>query len=74
MRYLVKTRVKSGKDRALVRAINQGTLGRGSIAGDEYLDNMGEARVNNSGIASWVETCFCDPPLAEERPYLGRIF
>jgi hypothetical protein len=49
-------------------------LGRGSIAGDEYLDNMGEARVNNSGIASWVETCFCDPPLAEERPYWEEYF
>jgi hypothetical protein len=74
MRYLLKARVKSGKDRALVRAVDQGTLGRGSIAGDEYLDNMGEARVNNSGIASWVETCFCDPPLAEERPYWEEYF
>jgi hypothetical protein len=74
MRYLVKARVKSGKDGALVRAVDQGTLGRGSIAGDEYLDNMREARVNNSGIASWVETCFCDPPLAEERPYWEAYF
>jgi hypothetical protein len=74
MRYLVKARVKSGKDRALVGAVDQGTLGRGSIAGDEYLGNMREARVNNSGIASWVETCFCDPPLAEERPYWEEYF
>jgi hypothetical protein len=74
MRYLVKARVKSGKDRALVRAVDQGTLGRGSIAGDEYLHNMREARMNNSGIASWVETCFCNPPLAEERPYWEEYF
>ena len=74
MRYLVKARVKSGKDRALVHAVDQGTLGRGSIAGDEYLHNMREAWVNNSGIASWVETCFCDQPLAEERPYWEAYF
>jgi hypothetical protein len=74
MRYLVKARVKSGKDRALVRAVDQGTLGRGSIAGDEYLDNMREARVDESGVTTWVETCFCDPPLAEERPYWEEYF
>jgi hypothetical protein len=68
VRYLVKAKLKSGKKRPLNRAINHGSLGRGSIAGDEYLHNMREARVNKSGIAMWVETCFCDPPLAEERP------
>ena len=37
MRYLVKARVKSEKARVLVRAITNGTLGKGSIAGEEYL-------------------------------------
>ena len=60
MRYLVKAKLKSGKKRPLIRAIDEGTLGRGSIAGDEYLHNMREARVDNSGSAIWVETCFCD--------------
>jgi hypothetical protein len=73
MRYLVKARVKSGKERALVRAIDDGTLGKDSIAGDEYVHNMREARVE-SGVATWVETCFCDPPLAEERPYWEAYF
>src|SRR5438874_6957475 len=74
MRYLVKARVKSGKARDLVRAIDNGTLGKGSIAGEEYLHDMEQALVNDQGVATWVETCFCDPPLAEERPYWQEYF
>jgi hypothetical protein len=32
------------------------------------------ARVDAKGDAQWVETCFCDPPLAEERPYWEEYF
>jgi hypothetical protein len=74
MRYLVKAKLKAGKQRDLVRAIDNETLGRESIAGDEYLHNMNQARVNEHGIATWVECCFCDPPLAEERPYWEEFF
>ena len=74
MRYLVKAKVKEGKHGALLRAIDNETLGRGSIAGDEYRYNMEQARVAPDGTARWVETCFCDPPLAEERPYWEKYF
>jgi hypothetical protein len=74
MRYLVKARVKTGQAKALARAIADGTLGRGSIAGDEYLYDMEMALVDAKGDAHWVETCFCDPPLAEERPYWEEYF
>ena len=74
VRYLVKARVKLGKDRALVQAIDERVLGRDSIAGDEYLHNMEQARVTENGVAQWVETCFCDPPLAEERPHWEDYF
>ncbi|MDQ2824454.1 MAG: hypothetical protein M3R29_03305 [Verrucomicrobiota bacterium] len=74
MRYLVKARVKPGKQSALIRAVDANTLGRGSIAGDEYAHNMHVARVTDQGVASWVETCFCDPPLEEERPYWEEYF
>jgi len=74
VRYLVKGRVKPGEESALIRAIDQGTLGQGSIAGDEYRYDMEQARVNENGVATWVETCFCDPPLAEERPYWEEYF
>ena len=74
MRYLVKARLKAGCDAALLRAIDDETLGHGSIAGDEYLHNMKQARLNENDVASWVECCFCDPPLDEERPYWEEYF
>jgi hypothetical protein len=74
VRYLVKAKVKPGKSKSLLCSINDGTLGKGSIAGDEYICNMNEARLNDNGAAIWVETCFCDPPLAEERPYWEEYF
>ncbi len=69
MRYLVKARVKTGQEAALLQAIEDGTLGKGSVAGDEYLHNMQQARLGDDGTARWVEVCFCATPLAEERPY-----
>ena len=74
VRYLVKARVKFGKSKTLLNSINDRSLGPGSIAGDEYMYNMNEARVNADGVATWVETCFCEPPLAEERPYWEEYF
>jgi hypothetical protein len=74
MRYLVKARVKPGHVKALSAAIADETLGRGSIAGDEYLHDMQQARIDENGVAHWVETCFCTTPLAEERPYWEQYF
>jgi hypothetical protein len=74
MRYLVKARVKPGKEDALLRAIQDGSLGRGSVAGDEYLWNMQQARISQDGTARWVEVCFCRTPLEEERPYWEEYF
>jgi hypothetical protein len=74
MRYLIRARVKSGCEKALLAAISDGSLGRGSIAGEEYLHNMEQARLAPDGSARWVETCFCDPPLEEERPYWEKYF
>ena len=74
MRYLVKARVKPGREPALARAIGDATLGRGSIAGDEYIYDMEQARLGQDGVAHWVETCFCATPLQEERPYWEKYF
>jgi hypothetical protein len=74
MRYLVTARVKAGLARALARAIGNRTLGRGSVAGGEYLRNMAEARRLPDGRVQWVETCFCATPLEEERPYWEEYF
>src|SRR5437879_9044528 len=39
VRYLVTAKVKTGQEKSLDSAIDRRTLGRGSIAGDEYLRN-----------------------------------
>ncbi len=74
MRYLIKARVKWGQEEALRRAIAEKTLGRSSVAGDEYLRNMEHAHLNDDGTAHWVEVCFCAKPLEEERPYWEKYF
>ena len=74
MRYLVTARVKDGKAAELAEAIEDGTLGRGSVAGDEYDRNMRDARVNDDGRVQWVEVCYCYTPLAEEREYWEEFF
>jgi hypothetical protein len=74
MRYLVTARVKPGKEAALLEAIETDRLGRGSVAGGEYLRNMTDARLRDDGSVRWVEVCFCATPLAEERPYWEEYF
>jgi hypothetical protein len=74
VRYFVTARVKAGRREALQRAIDTETLGRGSVAGDEYLRDMAHARELTDGRVRWVETCFCSTPLAEERPYWESFF
>ncbi len=74
MRYLVTARIKNGQRDALRRAIGEGSLGAGSVAGDEYLHDMEHARELADGRVKWVETCFCATPLQEEQPYWEEFF
>jgi hypothetical protein len=74
MRYLVRARLKPGGEQTLIEAIDRGTLGKGSVAGREYLRNMRDARLYEDGTARWVEVCYCLVPLDEERPYWEEFF
>jgi len=74
MRYLVTARVKPGREEALLEAIENNRLGQGSVAEGEYLRNMTDARLRGDGSIRWVEVCFCDVPLDEERPYWEQFF
>ena len=74
MRYLVTARVKPGRREALAHAIEDESLGRGSVAGDEYLRDMAHARQLADGRIKWIEVCFCPTPLAEEQPYWEEYF
>lgn len=74
MRYLVRARVKPGREADLLRAVEQETLGQGSVAEGEYLRNMQDARLCADATARWVEVCYCPTPLQEERPYWEEYF
>lgn len=74
MRYLVTARVKPGREAELLGAIETGTLGAGSVAEGEYQRNMQEARLIQHDRIKWVEVCFCDIPLDEEKPYWEEYF
>jgi len=74
MRYLVRARVKAGREGDLLKAIEREELGQGSVAEGEYLRNMREARLCADDTARWVEVCYCPTPLLEERPYWEEYF
>ena len=74
MRYLVRAKLKPGRQWALLKAIEQGDLGAGSVAEGEYLRNMGDARLCPDETTRWVEVCYCPRPLLEERPYWEEYF
>lgn len=74
MRYHVRAKLKAERASALKRAIDRRTLGRGSVAGGEYLRDMHHARAMPDGTTEWVEVCYCAIPLEEERPYWETYF
>jgi hypothetical protein len=74
MRYLVRARLKSACEKPLLNAIEDGTLGQGSIAEGEYLRNMQQARLCADDTVRWIEVCYCPTPLQEERPYWEKYF
>jgi hypothetical protein len=74
MRYLVRARVKQECRQALLKAIENQTLGEGSVAEGEYLRNMKDARLCPDETGRWIEVCYCPLPLQEERPYWEQYF
>jgi hypothetical protein len=74
MRYLVRAHVRRGCEDDLLQAIEQETIGQGSVAEGEYLRNMQDARLYPDQTARWVEVCYCPTPLQEERPYWEQYF
>ncbi len=74
MRYLVRARVKSGREGDLLKAIENEALGQGSVAEGEYLRNMKDARLCGDQTVRWAEVCYCPTPLQEERPYWEEYF
>src|ERR1700747_2412295 len=74
MRYLVRAKLKPGGEQKLLEAIENETLGQGSVREGECLRNMKSARLCADGTARWVEVCYCPTPLQEEQPYWEEHF
>ncbi|MBT3350874.1 MAG: hypothetical protein HOC91_07345 [Nitrospinaceae bacterium] len=80
MRYLVRAFVIKGKERALLEAVESGSLGKGSIAYPTYIKCMKSARLLDNGQVRWIEPCYCREAfgpggeLLEELPYWREYF
>jgi len=74
VRYLVRARLKPGREPSLLEAIEHRTLGQGSVAEGEYLRNMSEARQFAGEEVRWIEVCYCPTPLQEETRYWEEFF
>lgn len=74
MKYFVKAKLIPEMEIDLHKNIENETLGMGSVAFGEYVKNMKSARVYADGTICWIEVCFCDIPLKEERPYWEKYF
>jgi hypothetical protein len=80
MRYLVRAFVIKRKDRALLEAVESGSLGKGSIAYPTYIKCMKNARLLDNGQVRWIEPCYCREAfgpggeLLEELPYWREYF
>lgn len=74
MRYLVRARVKVGREGDLLRAIDYQTLGRGSVAEGEYLRNMQEARLCTDQTAALGGSLLLPYAAAGRTSLLGKVF
>jgi hypothetical protein len=76
MRYLLSARVRRDRAADLLSRLEAGTFGRGFPYGD-----LGEVllagRVDGSGTARWLETCYCREyygvAMEEELPYFEEF-
>jgi hypothetical protein len=73
VRYLLAARVRPEQRMALLRALTNGSFGRGFPYGD-LGEVLCKGRVDDSGVIRWVEVCYCREyygvAMHEELPYL----
>ena len=75
MRYLVKARAQARiQERPLQQAVADGALGRGSIAGDEYIYDLEQARVGDDWHRALGENLLLRHATGRGTALLGKIF
>lgn len=73
MVYAVSARLRAGKARELLEALETGRLAAGEVYEEEMQRALNEALVEK-GVVRWVETCYCPTPLEAERSVLESYF
>ena len=73
MRYILRAKVRPERRADLLRALEDGSFGRGFPYGD-LGEVLCEGRVDATGTIRWVEVCYCREyygvAMHEELPYL----
>ena len=74
MRYLVTARVKPGREQALARPSRMARWAPDPSPAASTCATWNRARLLRDGSVKWVEVCYCNTPLEEERPYWEEYF
>ncbi len=67
MVYKVTARLRPGVAGTFLERLTDGTIAAQKPDGQEIVDSMGRAVIDDSGDVAWSEVCYCPTPLAHER-------
>ena len=67
MIYKVQARYIEEKAGEFFQKLTDGTIGKQQPDGEEIVSSMKIAKLTESGVIEWFETCYCDTPLQHER-------
>ena len=67
MLYKVRGKINQENLGRFYKKLTDGTIYNQRPDGNEIVASMKRARLTNSGIVVWYETCFCLTPLKHER-------
>jgi hypothetical protein len=71
--YLVRAKPKANLAE-LREKLNAGEIAKLSPFGTEMQQCLNNARIDETGFATWEELCYCSPPLKQEREVLDLYF
>ena len=67
MHYIVRARLVPESSVDLLRKLADGSIESQKPDGKEIVASMQRAVIDEAGVVSWSEVCYCDTPLRHER-------
>ena len=67
MHYVVTARLKPETAADLLRKLTDGTVANQKPDGEEIVQSMHRATIDDDGFVRWSEVCYCPTPLEHER-------